>query len=385
IVFIAVGLQEPKKGGGGGVRSMAFGISTMVTLQTLVGLLAVLVLSMVVQSQFHPGFGLLLPLGYEQGPGQALSMGSAWENVDANGMPDGSQVGLIIAAMGFGWSVVIGVPLVAWGKARGLVSRAAAAPANKVDEAEQKHELPPGSLEFLSRQVVVIAVCYLATYGVCYGISLLLAGAPKFAAMVWGFHFIFGALIAMGVRTLLKKTSSPTPLDSRLLGRMGGLTVDFITTAALAAVQLSVFGANWLPIVLVTSLGGMVTLVGCLWLARRAFDEASFEHCVVWFGMSTGTLPMGLALLRVIDPEMRSPAPISAVLGSAGSILGAAPVVIFIHPIPIGAWPDSYPSGGWLAVGIAALYLAGVLVAWWKFGGLRLTLPWARLWPPEEA
>ena len=114
VIFIAVGLQEPvKTKGGGGARSVAFALPVFAALQGLVGISLALALSV------HPGFGSLLPLGFQQGPGQALSLGEAWE---PTGLVDGGQVGLIIAAAGFAWAVFIGVPLVAIGRRLGWTS-----------------------------------------------------------------------------------------------------------------------------------------------------------------------------------------------------------------------------------------------------------------------
>ena len=342
VVFIAVALQTPKGGKTGpGVRSMAFGITTMVGMQTALGLLLALGLGVVLGSHLHPGFGLLLPLSFEQGPGQALALGAAWEE---GGLPDGAQVGLIMAAIGFAWSVVIGVPLVAYGRAKGWVSDQR--DADSVEEDTQAEEvLPAGSLELLTRQIVAIGGIYGATYLVCIGASTALAGMPDIAAMVWGFHFMIGAVIAMAVRPLLAKLPAGSPIHDGLQGRIASVTVDGITCAALSAVQLAVLGAHILPILLITSVGGIATLVGCVLLARRAFPEAWFEHAVLWFGMSTGTLPMGLALLRMVDPELKSPAPVSAVLGSAASILGVAPIVLVIHPIPDRRLGRELPDG----------------------------------------
>jgi ESS family glutamate:Na+ symporter len=371
VVFIAVSLQPPAQGKqGGGARALAFGITAMVALQTAVGLGVILLLGLAVGSHYHPGFGLMLPLGFEQGPGQALSIGSAWEQ---SGMPDGAQVGLIIAASGFAWSIFVGLPLVAWGKAKGLVGSTGSDAGAVVDGGEDVPVLPAGSLELLSHQVLIIGVVYLATYGVCLGLSRALASAPDLANMIWGFHFMIGALIAMAVRPMLVRLPGGSPVHGGLLGRIAGITVDFATCAALAAVQIGVLAANWLPILLVSLAGGIATLAAVVWLSRRAFPEAAFEHCVLWFGMSTGTLPMGLALLRIIDPELKSPAPVSAVLGSAGSILGVAPIVLLIHPIPISAWATSYPSGGVLALALVTAYLFGTLALWWRFGGLQMT------------
>jgi len=369
VVFIALSLQPPAPGKSSAGRSMAFGITGLVALQTVVGLGIVLCLGGVMGAAVHPGLGLMLPLGFEQGPGQALAMGEAWT---ASGLEDGADVGLIVAAIGYAWSVVVGIPLVVWGKRRGFVSSASWAARGESAPANVGSAVAPGGLEALAQQVVIIGVIYLATFGVCSlaARGFEAAGQAELGHMVWGFHFMIGALLAMGVRPLLSGLPGGSPLDERLLGRIAGLTVDLSTCAALAAVQLSVLAANWLPILLVTTLGGVVTVLFCVSLAVRAFPAAPFEHCVVLFGTGTGTLPMGLALLRIIDPDLRSPAPSSMVWGSAGAVIGVAPILLFIHPIPILGWVESTPMAGWMGLGVAVTYLVGTMLGWAWFGGL---------------
>ena len=372
IAFIAVSLQTPPPGRtGGGATSMAFAIPWLLAFQAAIGLSIVLLMG-----GLHPGLAALLPLGFQQGPGQALSMGSTWE---AFGLQDGGQLGLIIAAIGFGWSILFGVPLVHWGRRRGLISPA---PASELapQTTESKH-LPAGALDVLTRQVVAIAVIYLITYGVV----LLLAQVPALSKLVWGFHFLVGTLIALPARGLINKLPGPSPLDDALLGRLAGITVDIITCSALAAIQIAVLTANWLPIVVLTTVCGVLTLLAVVWFSSRAFPQAPFEHGVVLFGTATGTLPMGLALLRIIDPDMRSPAPISAVLGSVGAILGGAPVVMLMLPTVVTSWSQgSYPSAGWMWLAISLAYAIALTVGWRLFGPLRFRRPLTALWPTDE-
>jgi ESS family glutamate:Na+ symporter len=380
VVFIAVGLQRPTGAEGGlraGITSFSFGIPFMEALQAFLGLAVVLLLGLVLGEALHPGLGLMLPLGFEQGPGQALSLGAAWEE---QGMPDGAQIGLITAALGFLWSIVVGVPLVWWGRRKGLIApRAAGADGGDLDEGAAVSA--PGSVDPLTLHAAVIAVCYGFTWLICLGLSRALAGMPDIAATVWGFHFIVGAGVAMGARAVLARAPGGSPLRNHTLGRISGFSVDWMTCAALAAVQLGVLQANWLPLLLVTSLGGLVTLWACVWLAARAFPDAPFEHCVVWFGMSTGTLPMGLALLRMIDPDLRSPASLSAVLGSAGAIAGAVPVLMVLIPLTVAAYPEGYPSAGWIALVAAGGYCLVLLGLWWTLG--PLSMKGRGIWPTE--
>jgi len=386
LIFITVGLQRPPVGRvGGGGRSMAFAIPFMAVLQGLVGLLLVLALTVTMGQALHPGFGLLLPLGFNQGPGQALSMGNAWE---ASGLVDGGQIGLIVATLGFLWAIVAGVPLVAWGRRRGLLDAGASSEATK-DASQTTRYLPEpegGALAPLTLHVVFVAGVYLATYAVVAGLASVLAGKPQLAAMVWGFHFLVAVVIALGLRVLVTRLGSGEglPLHDGLLGRMSGVMVDFVTCSALAAVQISVLRSHLLPILLITTVGGGVTLIVSLWFARRAFPEAPFEHGIVLFGLATGTLPMGLALLRQVDPRLEGPAPASAVLGAVGALVLSAPLLLVVLPIPVGAWPDGFPGAVWLAVGILGVYLLLLLVGWWRLGPLRFERPLSRLWPERE-
>jgi ESS family glutamate:Na+ symporter len=370
VVFIALTLQAPAPGKSASGRSMAFGITALIALQTALGLAVVLGLGMGTGAPLHPGLGLMLPLGFEQGPGQALAMGEAWTRT---GLDQGADVGLIVAAIGYAWSVVVGIPLVIWGRRRGLISPTEGV---QVADAEphQVEVVSPGGLERLAQQVVTIGVIYLATYGVCRAAAFGFerGGLDDIGHMVWGFHFIIGALLAMAARPVLTRFPGGSPLDDALLGKLAGLTVDVSTCAALAAVQLSVLAANWLPILAVTTVGGLATLVFCVVVAVRGFRDAPFEHCVIWFGTGTGTLPMGLALLRIIDPELKSSAPSSMVWGSAGAIVGVAPILLFIHPIPILGWVEEQPLLLWGGLGISTLYLGFTMVAWSWWGGLRL-------------
>ena len=372
VLFIAVGLQEPvRTQGGGGARSVAFSLPVFAALQALVGISLALALGV------HPGFGSLLPLGFQQGPGQALSLGEAWE---PSGLVDGGQVGLIIAAAGFAWAVFIGVPLVALGRRLGWTSSSASA-ASDDEGLERPAHAEPGGMEPLSAQLVVVGALLLATWGV---VSFAASVLPeKMVPMAYGFHFIVGLGLAMLTRTLLRTLGrQQAVLDDRILGRISGSSVDAVTCCALAAVQVGVLQAHIVPIAVITTAGGILTVVAVLWLARRAWTDAPFEHAMVVFGAVTGTLPTGLALLRMVDPDLRGPAASSAVLGSAAAAPLIAPLIIAVVPLPIGSLPSS--SGSWLALGICAIYLLALLAAWRFLGPLRLIRPLTSLWPKDS-
>jgi ESS family glutamate:Na+ symporter len=212
----------------------------------------------------------------------------------------------------------------------------------------------------------------------------LLSGMPDIVATIWGIHFIIGAVIAMGARLLLARMPGGTAVDEYLMGRFVNLAVDVLTCAAIAAVQLAVLQSHWLVLLLVTTIGGIWTLWFSLWIARRAWTEAPFEHAVVFFGMSTGTLPTALALLKVLDPNLRSPAAVSAVLGSGGAIVGMAPLILVLLPMTVAGYSDRWPGHGFIMLAVLVGYSLAVFVLWRLIGGLQRRRPLLSTWPPDR-
>ena len=196
-------------------------------------------------------------------------------------------------------------------------------------------------------------------------------GTDSTTELCWSVGGMDCAGCAAKIRNALERLPGVPVLHGPSLTRVAGVSVDATTAGALAAVQLAVLADNWVPLLLLTTVGGAGTLAWVLWIAPRAFPDAPFEHALVWFGMSTGTLPMGMALLRVVDPDLRSPAPLSAVVGSAGAIVGAIPIVLLLHPAIVATWPDGHPTGTLLWVGVVVVYGVVTVGLWRLVGPLR--------------
>lgn len=382
IAFVAVGLQEPnRQKKAGGARSFIFGIPALALVQGIAGLLFVLAWSATV-TQLHPGFGLMLPLGFSQGPGQALSLGAAWQPL---GFEDGGQIGLIMAALGFVWCCLLGVPLVGLARRRGWLAPPPAAEEGAASAERAGPGLPPpGGQEPLAMAIGAIAAVYLCAYGVLLALNSALSAMPKQQSLIWGFHFIVASVLAISSRKIVKGLGSKKLLNDNLLARVAGLVVDFTTVAALSAIELKVLQTYLVPILVVTVIGGTLTLVGSLWLARRAFPEAPFEHALVLFGTSTGTLPTGLTLLRILDPELRGPVASNVVIGASAAVLPGAPLLIVIMPYAINRWPEGFPGAVWADLGMMIGYLALLVVMWRFLGPLRFPAPFASLWPKRD-
>ena len=297
IVFVAVGLQSPPTAQqrGGSARSFAVALSSIGVLQVLIGFALLIAIAAAVGLELHPAFGFMPLLGFHQGPGPALALGSAWEPL---GLVSGAGLGLVFAAFGFASCVFLGVPLVWLGRRAGWVT-----PRAELEVAEPElpsHTQPraPAIFEPLRTQVIAIGCVYAAVFGLLWTLTSALPAGSGLAATLWGFNFIAGALLAIGLRRSARRLRVELPLDDPMLSRIAVVAVDFTTAAALAAVRMSILDRWLAPIVLLAAVTAIASLVVSIWLARRAFPSAPFEHAVALFGATTGTVPTALALLR---------------------------------------------------------------------------------------
>ncbi len=382
LLFISVSLRTPQPGSGpsSGVRGFAFALPMLVAMQALLGLGLALAWPLF-GTDLHPGVGLMVPLGFSQGPGQALALGAAWES---NGMEDGAQLGLIMAALGFVFCVGFGAPLLALARRNGWLDDSGDDSAVQ-DGSDATPPAVPGGLEPLTAQIAAIGTVYLAAWGVIQLVVFALGDRPQAIATVYGFHFLIGALLAIATRKLLGgigASGAAGPLDNTLLSRIAALVVDVVTVSAIAAVKIGVIQKWWVIVLVFGTVGGVATGLLSLWLARRTFPVAPFEYALVLFGAATGTLATGLALLRLVDPELRGPVPTGAVLGAAASMPLSIPLLGLLQ-VPATGWPDTHPTYSFVALGILVLYVGITLVAWRTWGGFRLLRPVTSFWPEE--
>ena len=107
--FIALSLRTPDKAGDTatvhGSKNGALIVATYMV-QAFVGLVISLALAYTVMPDLFKASGILLPMAYGQGPGQANNVGSTYE---ALGFVGGKSFGLSLAAFGYLVACVVGV------------------------------------------------------------------------------------------------------------------------------------------------------------------------------------------------------------------------------------------------------------------------------------
>lgn len=347
--FIALALRRPEKQAGEGAllaaKNGALIVSTYL-IQAVTGLVISLALAFTILPDHFKASGILLPMAYGQGPGQANNVGTTYE---ALGFAGGRSFGLSLAAAGYLCACVVGViylnVLARKKRIRRPEEEGSADDGITVDFFQDRNEIPISeSVDKLSVQCALVAVVYLVTYLLTWGIvSLLEAVAPGLAATVstllWGFNFIVGSLIATLCRSLFKGLKKTRLMQRQyqnnyLLSRISGVAFDFMIVAGIASIDISDLSGNWLPFILMAVAGGVVTFVYLLYLCRKLYPGYVYEGFLSMYGMLTGTISSGVLLLREIDPELKTPASNNLITGSSFGILFGIPMLLLISFAP---------------------------------------------------
>lgn len=361
--FIAMSLRVPaeKTGNGNltGLKSGAVIVSTYLV-QGVTGLLVTLMLSYTLMPSMFQAAGLLLPMGYGQGPGQANNIGSSYE---ALGFAGGRSFGLAIAAAGYLVACVVGVVILNLLSRRGKIIRPHSSAEIQPDANyfQSKDEIPiSDSIDKLSVQLAMVLLIYLATYfaawGVTSGLTAVSAGlANTLNTLIWGFNFIIGSALAILLRILLERGRRSGMIrrqyqNNYLLNRLSGFFFDIMIVAGIASINLEDIRGLWLPFVLMAVLGALVTWIHLAFVCKVVYKDYYYEGLISMYGMLTGTISSGVLLLREIDPDLATPAANNLVVGSSFGIILGAPVLVLVSLAPRST------RFCWIVVALAALY-----------------------------
>ena len=363
--FIAMSLRVPadqKESNGDltGLKSGAVIVSTYL-IQGITGLLITLFLAYTFMPDLFKAAGLLLPMGYGQGPGQANNIGSTYESL---GFAGGRSFGLSIAAAGYLVACVVGVIILNILRRRGRLGKSLRTEEEEpgIDFFQSKNEIPVSdSIDKLSVQIAMVILVYLVTFLAAWGItSGIGAASPGLAgtvnSLIWGFNFIIGSALAILLRVLLEKGRKVGLIrrqyqNNYLLNRISGFFFDMMIVAGIASIDLEDIRGLWVPFLLMVAAGGVITWIHLSFVCKKVYKDYYYEGLISMFGMLTGTISSGVLLLREIDPDLSTPAANNLITGSSFGIILGAPILVLV-----GLAPKS-DLLCWITVGLVAVYL----------------------------
>ncbi len=376
--FIALGLRIPPKSGkrGAAVFQTSIGIISQLVVQAILGFGITLILIYTFMPDLFHTFGFMLPLGFAEGPGQAYSIGEAWS---AYGIEGAGNIGLTFAALGFLLCCFGGIFLINHALKHDWISekelRHMHARETRTGIIPKESKRPVGAslttqtdaIDSIPLHMALVLTSYffawLTLKGVTHLLNMLGQAGHELAVNLWGLHFIFAVVMGLLVRQILKAMKCEHVVDNATMTRISGMSVDIMVTSAIAAISIALVTKFWLPIMLIAGIGSVATFFGSIWFCSRLFSDHRFLRTLFIFGVSTGTLSTGLALLRAVDPEFESPVAVDYTYASGITFLMVIPLILIIN-LPLQTYKTGDMVYSWIALGIMGVYLLFSLVSY---------------------
>ena len=292
--------------------------------------------------------GLLLALGYGQGPGQAMNYGGIYE-MDY-GFVGGKSFGLTVASMGFLAASIGGVIHLNYLKRKGkiVLDKGTGIVGESV---EGQNEIPmQDSIDKFTVQIALVMVAYMLAYMLMLILGNLL---PGMRATIYGFNFLLGVLAATLLKTVINALQKRNIIHRHyandfLLTRATNFFYDIMVTASIAAIRIQIIGKYWAVLLAMGLAGMVVTYIYVHFVCRKLFPQYAQQQFLAMFGMLTGTASTGVILLREIDGDFKTPV-------SDNLVYQNFPAMVFGFPILILA--TMAPTQPYLTLGIVVTFM----------------------------
>ncbi|WP_077595925.1 sodium/glutamate symporter [Oceanobacillus kimchii] len=345
------------------VRNM-FSYSMILTLSMWgIGVLFAMLILNPIFNDLPNGFGLILGAGFLGGHGTAAALGeglihAGWEEAMDLGMTS-ATVGLLVAVLGGLFLIKHSTES---GKTQFITSF-------KDLPSELKSGLMPKSKRFNMGQETVSSssidplVLHLAIIAFIIGISYWLTNTlsdliPAISIPLFSVAFILGLLF----QAISRRIKSDKYVDGRVMERIGGTATDFLVAFGIASINITVVMDYALPLILLFAFGTLWAYLLFRFVGPNIFKEFWLEKSIFGWGWSTGTVAMGLALLRIVDPELKSRTPEDYAL----AYVGVAPIDIIIVTFA----PILFALGFTWAIPVVLLLGAAAIIVIYKVTGL---------------
>lgn len=335
IGFIALALKRSDETKKKKIWSTGMLITSTYALQAVIGIVLVFIFF----SDNFLGSGLLVALGFGQGPGLAISIGNMWNPMLEN---NGATLGVSYSFLGFVFGGTVGVFFI------NLITtkRGLARPKSYDELSVNKTTVEIDTireisiLDGLTTQSIIISVIYGLVFLILFGASQILGtngiGGTLFG-ILRGFNFVLGILIALIYKKILyyfekRGKNIRFMTNNYILSNIASAAFNVMIAASVLTITLEFLASYGVQLILTSVVAGTATLFYLKYMTKIIYSANNDEYFVGLFGMLTGVASTGIALLKGVDPNLETPVAEEMVLGSGTALTIALPLfaVLFI-------------------------------------------------------
>jgi ESS family glutamate:Na+ symporter len=340
-------------------------------------------------------FGMLIETGFAGGHGTAAAMGQVFASPQV-GLPAGLDLGLLMATCGLVYGVVSGILWINVAARLGWLRPVSAESTSSSPEPEEQQR--PIGFQTVSSEAIDPLLLQIVWVAIAVAVGMLLqagvlglAGQIDAAMGTGGVEgkaaadaelskrlsagnvmdfplFIYTMFGGWIVRRMLRAAGRSHLVDVATINRLGSTSMEILVVAAITSLELSAVAALAGPFLVLFFSGAIWAAVCLMVISRWVLPRGHwFPLALINYGMSTGTTATGFVLLRVVDPQLKTPAagdyalaaPLSAPFIGGGILTIALPLVL-LERVPI-VWPAMV-----IAAVVLVLIVVGVRWAGWS-------------------
>ena len=316
------------------------------------------------QLNMYRTFGYELSAGFAGGHGLAAATGKLLEGFGIPQLEIAQGVALTTATIGLIGGIVFGIIFInlAVRKNKTKIIKRINDNADKSMEVGYNKDINKqnslGRETFLSSSIETITFHLAIIFTVC-GIAYIVLNFVK-KMNIAGLNVLpvwtYSMIIMFALNFIIKKLNLVWMVDAKVKAKIMGTLSDFAIVSAMTSLPIKAIINYIAPITVMCILGFIITYLLVFPLNSFFFKEDySFERAIISWGTLTGVLITGMTLLKICDPEYKSPALSEFSLGfSLMSVTGLLIVPILNTVLAVGSTFDNFIT----AIISAILYFA---------------------------
>lgn len=316
------------------------------------------------QLNMYRTFGYELSAGFAGGHGLAAATGKLLEGFGIPQWEIAQGVALTTATVGLIGGIVFGIIFInlAVRKNKTKIIKRINDNVDKSMEVGYNKDINKqnslGRETFLSSSIETITFHLAIIFTVC-GIAYIVLNFVK-KMNIAGLNVLpvwtYSMIIMFALNFIIKKLNLVWMVDAKVKAKIMGTLSDFAIVSAMTSLPIKAIINYIAPITVMCILGFIITYLLVFPLNSFFFKEDySFERAIISWGTLTGVLITGMTLLKICDPEYKSPALSEFSLGfSLMSVTGLLIVPILNTVLAVGSTFDNFIT----AIISAILYFA---------------------------
>lgn len=271
-------------------------------------------------------FGAVIEVGFEGGHGTASGLAPTFEMMN---WPEGKDFALASATVGILSAVLCGIVLINWAHRKGYTYRSLQI--ENIPEDETIGIIPVNqrpvagylsihtdSLDALSYHIAIVGIAVTIGYffkeglvEIIYFLQAVTSHAAYTTILTIVKSFPLFPLCMLGglvVQLFAQRFDTHQTIDIGLVRRIQNMALDILIVSAVAMIQVVIVLQGIVPFTIMV-IGGILWNIFCLLvLAKLLLPDSWFERAIAEMGQSMGVTATGLMLLRIVDPDYKTPA-----------------------------------------------------------------------------